>query len=387
MHTIYGRNVNEVFPTGLSLLRRLSEENVRVPKGKQTTIEYPDVVCSEYTCPIERVLFDEVRDINPFFHLMEALWILSGRKDVKWLSFFNKNMANYSDNGVSFHAAYGHRLRKNNNIDQLKKIIEILKKDPQSRQAVTSIWDVKLDLGTKTKDMPCNDMQFFKIRKDVDGHDALDITVCCRSNDMIWGCYGTNVVQFSVIQEYVANGLGIPMGTYRQISDSFHLYPDTDVYQRLCLDRDPNDCLCDDKYSEDYVETRALPTKLINTNIKSWDKDLREFMKITDLCIKSNINPRNMILHTSTFSDKFFIETAWPIFAAWSIYKQFGKQAAINYLECSTEKYHTQRNDWFVCAAAWFNRRKERIHGPIEIADRKSITSTRNYRKQQSLQD
>jgi hypothetical protein len=40
----------------------------------------PVVTC--YSAPTQRVLFSPMRDANPFFHLMEALWMLAGRDDV-----------------------------------------------------------------------------------------------------------------------------------------------------------------------------------------------------------------------------------------------------------------------------------------------------------------
>ena len=50
------------------------------------------------------------------------------------------------------------------------------------------------------------------------------MTVCCRSNDIIWGTYGTNAVHFSMLQEYLAARLNAQLGVYRHISDSFHAY-------------------------------------------------------------------------------------------------------------------------------------------------------------------
>ena len=50
------------------------------------------------------------------------------------------------------------------------------------------------------------------------------MTVCNRSNDMIWGAYGANAVHMSILMEYVAVAVNAPMGSYYQISDSFHIY-------------------------------------------------------------------------------------------------------------------------------------------------------------------
>jgi len=76
------------------------------------TLEYPEPVCTVYERPFERVLFDPVRDANPFFHLMEALWMLAGRRDVAWRRAsigawrHIRTMASFNN------AAYGYRWRR-----------------------------------------------------------------------------------------------------------------------------------------------------------------------------------------------------------------------------------------------------------------------------------
>ena len=45
--------------------------------------------------PYRRVVGGYNRNINPFFLLAEAMWIFTGRKDVKFLSMFNKNMEKF----------------------------------------------------------------------------------------------------------------------------------------------------------------------------------------------------------------------------------------------------------------------------------------------------
>ena len=41
-------------------------------------LEFPEPVLICYNRPVERVLFYPSRDANPFFHLMEGLWMLVG---------------------------------------------------------------------------------------------------------------------------------------------------------------------------------------------------------------------------------------------------------------------------------------------------------------------
>lgn len=218
MNGIHVDNVNEALPIGLGLVR---DRGVEVVSRGIATIEVPGPVATTYVTPQRRVLFDEVRDANPFFHLFESLWVLSGCDNVALPAFFLPSITRFSDNGVTFHGAYGRRLRNWYGVDQLKRVVRLLSNRPDTRQAVISIWDPALDLGASTKDMPCNDMVMFSIR-----NDALNMTVCNRSNDVIWGAYGANAVQFSVLQEWVAVAVGANVGTYTQVSNSYHVYPD-----------------------------------------------------------------------------------------------------------------------------------------------------------------
>lgn len=184
--------------------------------------------------PYRRVVGGYNRNINPFFLLAEAMWIFTGRKDVKFLSMFNKNMEKFSDDGKVFHAPYGFRLRHwgvrsedkfcEENLhaaqgyDQIADAIRIFDNNPNTRQVVLSIWNPDLDLGTKTRDIPCNDIIMMKIR-----NGKLITTIQNRSNDLHWGL-PTNIFQFSFMMEIISACLGIELGTQTHNSQSLHIY-------------------------------------------------------------------------------------------------------------------------------------------------------------------
>jgi hypothetical protein len=223
-------NVNLALYAGLEYLH---QHGVPHDTRNGPALVAPGPVSTLYTHPQRRVLFSALRDANPFFHLVEAMWILGGRNDVRSLVMFNKQMANYSDDGVTFHGAYGYRLRKTQGFDQIARAINLMRNEPGSRQIALQIWDAKLDLGAKSKDIPCNDFIFLRMQKDpthVLGY-ALDITVANRSNDVIWGAYGANAVQFSFLQEYLASHLGVGVGQYVQMSNNYHVYTDTPYWK------------------------------------------------------------------------------------------------------------------------------------------------------------
>lgn len=236
MLVLKATNVNDAYSDALWAMRMKSiPDNSR--NGPAKTCTTP--VATVYRYPKERMLFDVARNANPFFHIMEGIWMLAGRNDVKFVSKFAGNMGNFSDDGVTLNGAYGHRWRNHFGRDQILDVIKLLRTDPNTRRAVISMWDPIVDgaIVGVSKDVPCNTQIYFRIKED-----TLDMTVCNRSNDIIWGCYGANAVHMSMLQEFVANAIGVPIGTYTQISNDWHIYeqhwglldyptdPRTDVY-------------------------------------------------------------------------------------------------------------------------------------------------------------
>lgn len=224
MRVLFVDNAEEGLRTGLQLLLT---EGIKQSSRNGEVIRAVGPVTTVYRKPLQRVVFNEIRDANPFFHLYESLWMLNGRNDVKVLGKYAKNMLNYSDDGVTLHDAYGYRWRKWFQMDQLNVIIDILKKKPEDRQAVLQMWDSTRDLNRGGKAVPCNMIATFQISPT---DNRVNMTVFCRSNDIIWGTYGANAVHFGFLLEYVAMKIGFDPGTYTQISVNYHAY--TDVFEK-----------------------------------------------------------------------------------------------------------------------------------------------------------
>lgn len=194
--------------------------------------------------PIARCVGGYKRDINVFFLLAEAMWIFTGRKDVEFLTIFNSRMSEFSDDGKNFHAPYGFRLRhwgissfdksinegSNHYLmgrDQLFDAIWALAENREDRRVVMSIWNPDLDLLTKSKDLPCNDMIMFKIREG-----KLFQTIQNRSNDLHWGL-PTNVFQFSFIGEVISKILNVGLGDQVHNSQSLHCYLSNELTEKM----------------------------------------------------------------------------------------------------------------------------------------------------------
>jgi hypothetical protein len=228
MHVISRRNVNDNYPDGLWHLK-IDGEMQESRNGP--VIVAPGPVVNVYHNPRERVLFDSVRDANPFFHFFEALWMLAGRNDVEYVGNIVKRMYEYSDDGRFLQGAYGYRWRHEFGYDQLNSIINQLQKDPDSRRAVLTMWNPSFD-HNGGKDIPCNTHAYISITYR-NTEPEVDLTVCCRSNDAIWGCYGANVVHMSFMQEYIACALNMNVGRYTQFSNNFHVYPEMPRFEEV----------------------------------------------------------------------------------------------------------------------------------------------------------
>ncbi len=339
MQVIRARNVNDALVKGAALLR---ESGVSQDSRAGGTLEHPEPVCTVYERPLERVLFDPVRDSNPFFHLMEALWMLAGRKDVAWLVRFNQRMAAYSDDGDVFNAAYGYRWRRQFELeaahgpqfrDQLAAIAALLRKDPDSRRAVLQIWDAEADLGAPSKDIACNTQAMFKVR---DGR--LNMTVSNRSNDIVWGCYGANAVQFSVLLEYMAARIGVAPGVYRQVSDSFHAYHDTW----------PKIADAEERYAGDPYERGEVEVYPLVADAESFDAELmRWFESAPDA-----LSLPQWEADLASWRNSYFPRVATPIHNAWLAHKAKDREAADAWLaRCAA-------SDWRRAAQEWVGRRR-----------------------------
>jgi len=299
MQSIYARGVSEALFLGKQALEESGRE-VQTRNG--IALEFPTPVVTTYTHSRERVLFYKERDANPFFHLMESFWMLAGRNDVDWISQFNGRINTYSDDGEHFHGAYGFRWREWFGKDQLEAARHRLMTYENDRRAVVGMWDPWEDLVLHNdgKDYPCNTQIFFWVRGD-----DLNMTVCNRSNDMIWGAFGANAVHMSVLLEYMAGMMELGVGTYYQFSNNLHAY--VDVLKKLDgmqPQYEPYLTIADDglKYT---------PPALIDDHT-TFDAEVKRWFK----------NP------LGKFHNSYLATTATPMLEAWNLWKQKDLRAA-----------------------------------------------------------
>ncbi len=180
----------------------------------------PGLSILEITDPTKRVIFNPIRDANPFFHVMEAIWMFAGADNVEWPVKFVHRYENYAEDNGIVHGAYGWRWRNQFGEDQIMTAIKMLKRNPLDRRVVVTMWDTELDLGVDKRDLPCNTHIYFRADSGM-----LDMTVCNRSNDALWGMLGANVVHMTMLHELISVATMIPLGTYRVVTNNLHVYP------------------------------------------------------------------------------------------------------------------------------------------------------------------
>jgi thymidylate synthase len=260
---------------------------------------FQEPVLLTHTSPYRRVLFDPIRNANPFFHYMEAIWMLAGANSVPFLAKFAQNIKQYSDNGTTFHAAYGHRWKHHFGADQIEQIIYMLKKDSHTRRAVLGMWDPEVDLESFSKDLPCNTHVYFKVQENY-----LHMTICNRSNDLVWGMLGANFVHMSILQEYIANAVDLEIGNMYQFTNNLHVYLGwEDKWERGGWD-------------DWYTQRPTLQAWRFGP--RNFDQD--EAIRFVEEGIHSNRPYQCRILR----------DNAVPMYDAWEIYKQDDLHKAIH---------------------------------------------------------
>lgn len=343
MLVIKERNVNGALASALLMLHEKGE--LRSSRNGTVTA-FPTPVTTMYVRPTERVLFSPMRNANPTFHLVESLWMLAGRNDVKFPATFVKNMKAFSDDSDTFWGAYGYRWRDFFGWDQIDKAIQELTDNPESRRVVIGMWnawdqhDVSPDFivgQSGGKDVPCNTHIYLDRR---DG--KLNMTVCCRSNDILWGCYGANAVHMSILQEYIALSIGCPVGWYCQVSNDLHLYnaktPEAGVRALAwnCIDYDF------------YVKGDAKPLALWGQfeDRAMFDRDLYSFFERFDN--GGVIGTFSLQVEDPGYETRFFRNTVQPMVQSWAYRKtKVASQDALQVIEA---------DDWRMAMTLWLEK-------------------------------
>ena len=170
--------------------------------------------------PMDNLIEDQDRNWKWDYAEAEWQWYLSGDRNIKKLGELYgkvpeiwKRMANKKGD---VNSNYGWQWKRNH---QLDAVIDILKENPNTRQAAISIYDAK-EIMHYYHDTPCTYAVQFTVL-----NNELNMSVVMRSNDLWYG-FCNDQYCFSKLQELVATEVGLPIGTYYHFAHNLHLYND-----------------------------------------------------------------------------------------------------------------------------------------------------------------
>ena len=172
------------------------------------------------TDPKNRKIINKERKWNEEYAEAEWQWYLSGDASIHKLGDIYgkvpeiwKRMA---DQNGRVNSNYGYQWKRN---DQIDMVVQMLKQNPETRQACISIYDGK-EITDYAFDTPCTYAIQFTIV-----HGRLDMCVTMRSNDLWYG-FCNDQYQFSKLQDLMAFRLDIETGVYYHFAHNMHLYND-----------------------------------------------------------------------------------------------------------------------------------------------------------------
>lgn len=153
------------------------------------------------------------RGAVPGIGSVEACQLLGGVSLPELVIAVGPQFKNYAEDNGIFHGAYGLRTA-----GQYEEVVQKLQEDPDTRQAVVTIWDPEYDNQPKKRDYPCTVLHQFRLRDN-----KLNMSVYMRSND-VWLGAAYDFFQFTRVQLALCSILGVQPGTYAHHVGSLHIY-------------------------------------------------------------------------------------------------------------------------------------------------------------------
>ncbi|MBO9702453.1 MAG: thymidylate synthase [Sporocytophaga sp.] len=181
----------------------------------------------------------------------ELLWFLKGDTNIKYLKENGVSIWDeWADEKGNLGPVYGYQWRSwptpdGGHIDQISKVIEQIKKTPDSRRLIVSAWNVA-DVD-KMKLPPCHAFFQFYVAEG-----KLSCQLYQRSADVFLGV-PFNIASYALLTMMVAQVCGLQPGDFVHTLGDAHLYSNHLEQTRLQLSR----------------ELRPLPQMKINPAVKS----------------------------------------------------------------------------------------------------------------------
>lgn len=215
---IHGRSGRDVYPDVLSKLRLFGHARGS-RNGPTRDLGHVTIVLDE---PFNALPVGVGRNVSEKIAAAEAIQLIGGFSDPRWLVERAPRMSEYREPSGEFWGAYGRRIGY-----QVRDVVAKLRADPDSRQAVVTLWDPCRDNVPEKLDYPCTVALGFELQRQFTGTRQLNMNVVMRSNDA-WLGLPYDMFQFTQLQHTVRRVLGANHGTYTHTAWSLHMY-DRDV--------------------------------------------------------------------------------------------------------------------------------------------------------------
>jgi thymidylate synthase len=230
---ILNNNNCDIFNTADDAFRRfydlINENGIETNVGTKAIYNVGFLILD----PSRNCINTEWRKWNKKYAEREWAWYLSCNPSVEEIKKYAPIWDNMHGGDNIVNSNYGYQWTRNG---QLKKCIEQLKNNHNSRQAWISIFDGK-EKNLYTYDTPCTLSVGFDINPGTPN--MLNMTIIMRSNDLIYG-FCNDQYCFSELQKMVADELGLAVGTYYHFAHDLHIYEKhysmkKNYYERLKL--------------------------------------------------------------------------------------------------------------------------------------------------------
>ena len=166
----------------------------------------------------------------------ELLWFLRGDTNVRWLQEHGISIWDeWADENGDLGPVYGHQWRSwptpsGEHIDQIAKVVESIRTNPDSRRHIVSAWNVaEVDSMALP---PCHSLFQFYV---ADG--KLSCQLYQRSGDVFLGV-PFNIASYALLTHMVAQVTGLAVGDFIHTIGDAHLYSNHLDQARLQLSRD-----------------------------------------------------------------------------------------------------------------------------------------------------